>query len=161
MFCLSDRSGFRTGVNLRSSSSRPKAFYRSNCLREPNPICPGRTFPVLFAGQHSVAFLQFAVLFVHCGFDLPISVGAVAMSLSTIIVAANAQLLRRLKLAARSSLVGLGHSLTKESTRRFLRFSIPNFLRTLETWNFAVRSHMFSWCAISLFVRCLKSSWST
>ena len=30
--------------------------------------------------------------------DLPMSVGAVAMSLSTIIVAANAQLLRRLKL---------------------------------------------------------------
>ncbi len=37
-------------------------------------------------------------LFVHWGFDLPMSVGAVAMSVSTIIVAANAQLLRRLKL---------------------------------------------------------------
>jgi len=37
-------------------------------------------------------------LFVHWGFDLPMSVGAIAMSLSTIIVAANAQLLRRLKL---------------------------------------------------------------
>jgi P-type Cu2+ transporter len=37
-------------------------------------------------------------LFVYWGFDLPMSVGAVAMSLSTIIVAANAQLLRRLKL---------------------------------------------------------------
>ena len=37
-------------------------------------------------------------LFVHWGFDLPMSVGAVAMSLSTIIAAANAQLLRRLKL---------------------------------------------------------------
>src|SRR6266849_2662827 len=37
-------------------------------------------------------------LFVHWGFDLPMSVGAVAMSLSTIVVAANAQLLRRLKL---------------------------------------------------------------
>lgn len=37
-------------------------------------------------------------VFVHWGFDLPISVGAVAMSASTIIVAANAQLLRRLKL---------------------------------------------------------------
>jgi Cu2+-exporting ATPase len=35
---------------------------------------------------------------VHWGLDLPMSVGAVAMSLSTIIVAANAQLLRRLKL---------------------------------------------------------------
>jgi Cu2+-exporting ATPase len=37
-------------------------------------------------------------LFVHWGFDLPMSMGAVAMSLSTIIVAANAQLLRRVKL---------------------------------------------------------------
>jgi len=37
-------------------------------------------------------------LLVRWGFDLPMSVGAVAMSASTIIVAANAQLLRRLKL---------------------------------------------------------------
>ena len=39
-----------------------------------------------------------AGVFVHWGLSLPMSVGAVAMSLSTIIVAANAQLLRRLKL---------------------------------------------------------------
>ncbi len=39
-------------------------------------------------------------LLVRWGLDLPMSVGAVAMSLSTIIVAANAQLLRRLKLRA-------------------------------------------------------------
>jgi P-type Cu2+ transporter len=45
-----------------------------------------------------VAIPVAAGLFVHWGFDLPMSVGAVAMSLSTIIVAANAQLLRRLKL---------------------------------------------------------------
>jgi Cu2+-exporting ATPase len=37
-------------------------------------------------------------LFARRGIDLPMSVGAVAMSLSTVIVAANAQLLRRLKL---------------------------------------------------------------
>jgi Cu2+-exporting ATPase len=37
-------------------------------------------------------------LFVRWGFDLPMSVGAVAMSLSTIVVAANAQLLRGLRL---------------------------------------------------------------
>jgi Cu2+-exporting ATPase len=37
-------------------------------------------------------------LFVRWGFDLPMSVGAVAMSASTIIVALNAQLLRHLKL---------------------------------------------------------------
>jgi P-type Cu2+ transporter len=44
-----------------------------------------------------VAIPVAAGVFVHWGFDLPMSVGAVAMSLSTIIVAANAQLLRRLK----------------------------------------------------------------
>ena len=42
-------------------------------------------------------------LFVRWGFDLPMSVGAIAMSASTIIVAANAQLLRRLKLQRETS----------------------------------------------------------
>jgi Cu2+-exporting ATPase len=45
-----------------------------------------------------VAIPVAAGLFVRWGLDLPMSVGAVAMSLSTIIVAANAQLLRRLNL---------------------------------------------------------------
>jgi Cu2+-exporting ATPase len=45
-----------------------------------------------------VAIPVAAGLFVRWGLDLPMSVGAIAMSLSTIIVAANAQLLRRLKL---------------------------------------------------------------
>ena len=45
-----------------------------------------------------VAITVAAGLFVHWGFDLPMNVGAVAMSLSTIIVAANAQLLRGPKL---------------------------------------------------------------
>jgi len=45
-----------------------------------------------------VAIPVAAGLLVRWGLDLPMSVGAVAMSLSTIIVAANAQLLRRLKL---------------------------------------------------------------
>jgi P-type Cu2+ transporter len=45
-----------------------------------------------------VAIPVAAGLFVRWGFDLPMNVGAVAMSLSTIIVAANAQLLRRVKL---------------------------------------------------------------
>ena len=45
-----------------------------------------------------VAIPVAAGLFVRWGFDLPMSLGAVAMSLSTIIVAANAQLLRRVKL---------------------------------------------------------------
>ena len=39
-----------------------------------------------------------AGLFVRWGLSLPMSLGAIAMSLSTIIVAANAQLLRRLRL---------------------------------------------------------------
>ncbi len=45
-----------------------------------------------------VAIPVAAGLFVRRGVDLPMSVGAIAMSLSTIIVAANAQLLRRLQL---------------------------------------------------------------
>ena len=45
-----------------------------------------------------VAIPVAAGLFVRWGLDLPMSVGAIAMSLSTIIVAANAQLLRRLNL---------------------------------------------------------------
>ena len=49
-------------------------------------------------GYNLIAIPVAAGIFVRWGLDLPMSVGAVAMSLSTIIVAANAQLLRRLKL---------------------------------------------------------------
>src|SRR6267143_2132624 len=49
-------------------------------------------------GYNVVAIPVAAGLFVRWGVDLPMSVGAIAMSASTIIVAANAQLLRRLKL---------------------------------------------------------------
>ena len=49
-------------------------------------------------GYNLVAIPVAGGLFVRWGFDLPMCVGAVAMSVSTIIVAANAQLLRRLKL---------------------------------------------------------------
>ena len=45
-----------------------------------------------------IAIPAAAGLFVRWGVELPMSVGAVAMNLSTIIVAVNAQLLRRLKL---------------------------------------------------------------
>jgi Cu2+-exporting ATPase len=45
-----------------------------------------------------VAIPVAAGIFVHWGLNLPMSVGAVAMSLSTLIVAVNAQLLRRLNL---------------------------------------------------------------
>jgi len=54
---------------------------------------------LVWATAYNVAAIPVAAgLFVRWGLDLPMSVGAVAMSLSTIIVAANAQLLRRLKL---------------------------------------------------------------
>jgi len=49
-------------------------------------------------GYNLVAIPVAAGLFVRWGFDLPMSVGALAMSLSTIIVAINAQMLRRLRL---------------------------------------------------------------
>jgi Cu2+-exporting ATPase len=50
-----------------------------------------------------VAIPVAAGLFVRWGLNLPMSLGAVAMSLSTIIVAANAQLLRRLDLRHKAS----------------------------------------------------------
>ncbi|MDX6464624.1 MAG: P-type Cu2+ transporter, partial [Acidobacteriaceae bacterium] len=54
---------------------------------------------LVWAGAYNLVAIPVAAgLFVQWGFDLPMSVGAIAMSLSTIIVAANAQLLRRLKL---------------------------------------------------------------
>jgi P-type Cu2+ transporter len=59
---------------------------------------PAVSLPVSQTAYNLVAIPVAAGLFVHWGFDLPMSVGAVAMSLSTIIVAANAQLLRGLKL---------------------------------------------------------------
>jgi Cu2+-exporting ATPase len=49
-------------------------------------------------GYNLVAIPVAAGVLVPWGFDLPMAVGAVAMSASTIIVAANAQLLRRLRL---------------------------------------------------------------
>jgi Cu2+-exporting ATPase len=54
---------------------------------------------MLWATAYNLVAIPVAAgLFVRTGFDLPMSVGAVAMSLFTLIVAANAQLLRRLKL---------------------------------------------------------------
>jgi Cu2+-exporting ATPase len=58
---------------------------------------------LVWATAYNVVAIPVAAgLFVRSGFDLPMSVGAVAMSLSTLIVAANAQLLRRLKFARRT-----------------------------------------------------------
>ncbi|MEX1172743.1 MAG: copper-translocating P-type ATPase [Chloroflexota bacterium] len=50
------------------------------------------------AGYNLVAIPVAAGLFVPWGIDLPMAVGAILMSVSTIVVAANAQLLRRLRL---------------------------------------------------------------
>ncbi len=52
-------------------------------------------------GYNLVAIPVAMGLFVPWGIDLPMAAGAVAMSLSTIIVAANAQLLRRVRLVQR------------------------------------------------------------
>ena len=49
-------------------------------------------------GYNVVAIPIAAGLLTPWGVELPMAVGAVAMSLSTVIVAANAQLLRRLRL---------------------------------------------------------------
>jgi Cu2+-exporting ATPase len=51
-------------------------------------------------GYNLVAIPVASGILVPWSIDLPMAVGAIAMSLSTIIVAANAQLLRRLKLRA-------------------------------------------------------------
>jgi Cu2+-exporting ATPase len=51
-------------------------------------------------GYNVLAIPVAAGVLVRWGIDLPMAVGAIAMSASTIIVAANAQLLRRLKLRA-------------------------------------------------------------
>ena len=60
---------------------------------------------LIWATAYNIVAIPVAAgLLVRWGVDLPMSVGAVAMSLSTIIVAVNAQLLRRLKLQ-RSALV--------------------------------------------------------
>lgn len=52
-------------------------------------------------GYNALAIPVAAGLLAPIGFILPMSVGALAMSVSTIVVAANAQLLRRLKLRPR------------------------------------------------------------
>lgn len=49
-------------------------------------------------GYNLIAIPVAAGLFIRWGVDLPMSVGAIAMSMSTIVVALNAQLLRRLSL---------------------------------------------------------------
>jgi Cu2+-exporting ATPase len=53
-------------------------------------------------GYNLVAIPVAMGLFVPWGIDLPMAVGAIAMSVSTIVVAANAQLLRRLRLRRES-----------------------------------------------------------
>ena len=53
---------------------------------------------LLWATAYNLIAIPVAAgLFIRWGVDLPMSVGAIAMSISTIVVALNAQLLRRLK----------------------------------------------------------------
>jgi Cu2+-exporting ATPase len=53
---------------------------------------------LLWATAYNLVAIPVAAgLFIRWGVDLPMSVGAIAMSISTIVVALNAQLLRRLK----------------------------------------------------------------
>jgi Cu2+-exporting ATPase len=54
----------------------------------------------IWAGYNIVMIPLAAGILVPWGFDMPPAVGALFMSLSTIIVAVNAQLLRRLNLEA-------------------------------------------------------------
>src|SRR5712675_3091409 len=59
---------------------------------------------LVWASAYNVLAIPIAGgLLVRWGFDLPMSVGAVAMSVSTIVVDANAQLLRRLNLQREST----------------------------------------------------------
>ena len=80
------RSDPRDVVGAISSPARPYAKMVQNL--------------VWATGYNLVAIPVAAGVLVPWGFDLPMAVGAVAMSLSTIIVAANAQLLRGLQLRA-------------------------------------------------------------
>ena len=57
-------------------------------------------------GYNVVAIPVAAGVLTPFGIDLPMAVGAIAMSASTIIVAANAQLLRRLQLRTHESAPG-------------------------------------------------------
>jgi len=69
-------------------------------VRKGNPSGPpALATGLIWATAYNLVAIPIAGgLLVHWGFDLPMSIDAVAMSLSTIIVAANAQLLRGLKL---------------------------------------------------------------
>ena len=85
-------------------------------------------------GYNLVAIPVAAGLLVPWGIDLPMAVGAIAMSLSTIIVAANAQLLRAVhdydrKLRPHLPARDLRTSLTCEFARP--RFSEPRLRRAI------------------------------
>jgi Cu2+-exporting ATPase len=69
---------------------------------------------LVWATAYNVVAIPVAAgLFLRWGVELPMSVGAIAMSLSTIIVAANAQLLRGLKLT-RTESAALPGTVTEE-----------------------------------------------
>jgi Cu2+-exporting ATPase len=66
------------------------------------------------AGYNLAAVPLAAGVLAGVGFVLPMAVGAVLMSVSTVVVALNAQLLRRLDLGAEASVAALGGTTATE-----------------------------------------------
>jgi Cu2+-exporting ATPase len=69
------------------------------------------------AGYNLIAVPLAAGVLAPIGFVMPMSVGALLMSLSTVVVALNAQLLRRLDLSPDASVEALGGALSKKPVR--------------------------------------------
>ncbi|MDT5390042.1 MAG: P-type Cu2+ transporter, partial [Mycobacterium sp.] len=69
------------------------------------------------AGYNLVAVPLAAGVLAPIGFVMPMSVGALLMSMSTVVVALNAQLLRRLELSPDSSVNAIGLAVSKKAVR--------------------------------------------
>jgi Cu2+-exporting ATPase len=69
------------------------------------------------AGYNLVAVPLAAGVLAPIGFVMPMSVGALLMSMSTVVVALNAQLLRRLDLSPDSSVKAIGPPVSKKAVR--------------------------------------------
>jgi len=69
------------------------------------------------AGYNLVAVPLAAGVLAPIGFVMPMSVGALLMSMSTVVVALNAQLLRRLDLSPDSSVKAIGPAVSKKAVR--------------------------------------------
>jgi P-type Cu2+ transporter len=69
------------------------------------------------AGYNLVAVPLAAGVLAPIGFVMPMSVGALLMSMSTVVVALNAQLLRRLDLSPDASVEAVGPAVSKKAVR--------------------------------------------